>query len=91
MDTMHPDLFGGDTRIPERAVHDKEKMMDVWRRVSGYRRALEGENCCGTCKSHVLQSGVGNRYHKCRKLGVTGSSATDIRVGATCDKWEPEV
>lgn len=88
---MHPDLFGGESRIPERAVRSKEKMIDTWARVAGYRRAKEGENSCGTCKSRVMQGGVAGRYHKCRKLGVTGSSASDIRVGAICDKWEPEV
>ena len=85
---MHPDLFGGDTRIPERAVHAKERMIDMWARVAGYRRAKEGENCCKTCKSYTYQGGVANIYRKCKKLGVTGSSASDIKAGAICDKWE---
>ena len=88
MSEMHPDLFGGETKIPERAVHQKEKMLDVWRRVAHYRRANEGENSCKTCEFHVIPGGVANTYHKCRKLGVTGSSASDIRTGHTCDNWK---
>lgn len=82
----HPDLFGGDTEIPERKVLRKEKMLDVWARVANYRRAKEGENCCGDCK-FIKGFRQSKTWYKCLNLGVTGSAASYIRVGHTCDNW----
>lgn len=85
----HPDLFGGDTEmVPKKA--SRETIQDMWVRVAHYRIELDNPNCCGNCKHHVIPGGTANVYHKCKKLGVTGSAATDIRLKKVCDFWEAE-
>lgn len=47
---------------------------------------------CGDCVFHVERH-MGGRYHKCKnhRLGLSGSEASDIRVGwPACDFFERE-
>lgn len=85
---LHPDLFGADTPLSPEGKHGRETMLDMWVRIAHYRMELNNPNCCGNCEFHIIPGGTAGTYHKCRKLGVTGSSASDIRVKRVCDYWE---
>lgn len=84
----HPDLFGGETEMTKEPMA-KETILEKWAKATNYRRAKKGENQCGDCK-HIKGFRQSRTWYKCLRLGITGSAATDIRVGHVCDKWEPK-
>lgn len=60
-----------------------------WKWENKYRKANEN-SCvrCAMCK-HILSNCVGNsKYYKCELLGISSSSATDIRLSCVCDLFE---
>ncbi len=60
--------------------------------ATGQRLAGNGE-ACATCTHHVVNDWHARTFHKCAKhrLGMSGSSASDIRVTwPACALWESE-
>ena len=63
--------------------------------ATGQHLARNGE-VCATCTHHEVVSHYSSRqtyWHKCAKhrLGVSASSASDIRVSwPACELWQPE-
>lgn len=47
-----------------------------FRRYAGY----DNEHTCKECKFHEIQRHGNKNCHKCRKMGISNSSATDIRM-----------
>ena len=55
-----------------------------WKLENNYRKADNGMRCA-TCKNII-----GTRFYKCKLLGLSSSSATDIRLSNVCDLWVEE-
>ena len=51
-----------------------------------YRRSFDRKICCKTCAEIFRHLG---RYYKCRLVGDSASSATDIRARNVCEAWKP--
>ena len=58
---------------------------------NNYRKAIyankDGKRCVW-CKHLLQNSGNTNNYYKCELIGVSHSSATDIRLSCVCDLFE---
>ena len=54
-----------------------------WKFINQYKKA-ENNKCCKNCK-HLIKS----KYYKCELLGISNSTATDIRLSNTCIQFEP--
>ena len=55
--------------------------------VNHYGNAANADKCCKHCKFRTTKK-IGNRiYHKCTLMGVSNSSASDIRLTAVCDRF----
>lgn len=53
-----------------------------WKYENKYRKA-DNSMRCANCK-HI----IGTRFYKCKLLGLSCSSATDIRLSNVCDRFE---
>jgi hypothetical protein len=80
------DIFGNEIEIvdePPKICHINLK--EQFRRKNGY---LEGKQC-ENCKYHHRYDYHYKYYHKCEKLGITNSEATDIRLkDVACNLFE---
>lgn len=80
-------LFGGETEIsaiPNTALQSKYQKF----KTRNHYRKADGNKKCGNCKSHIRGEYHNNIYHKCKRLGISNSHATDIRVNNVCDLYE---
>lgn len=81
---LHPDLFGGETRIVE--PKGPESAFRAFRRMFNYlHKGGTKAMCCGTCK-HLEAWRQSKSWFKCDLQGG-GSEASDIRKSSVCDKW----
>lgn len=53
-----------------------------WKLENNYRKADNGMRCANCVNI------VGTRFYKCRLLGISSSSATDIRLSYVCNRFE---
>lgn len=62
------------------------------RTIKGKFRTIHGFNIqhhCGECIFCIKYSGTRRFFYKCKKIGVTMSTATDIRLkDSACDLFE---
>ena len=56
-----------------------------WKLQYNYRKATDC-NKCKNCQNLCVKD---SKYYKCIMLGISGSSATDIRINNTCDLFIP--
>lgn len=74
------DIFGKEIDVAE--LQEKEKkcikssIKSRFRQFHGYDKA----NRCKNCIHHKCIHDYGKRFHKCTKIGITNSEATDIRL-----------
>lgn len=47
-----------------------------FRQLAGY----DQNHICKNCKYHIDEFYRNKHYHKCRKMGISNSAATDIRL-----------
>jgi len=87
--TTHPDIFGGKTAMVEpEQVRPASRYM-YFRLRNDYRDGTK-EQRCATCKHSIQIRFYTKRYRKCNLMGLSRSSASDIRAGGVCDRWEGE-
>lgn len=53
-----------------------------------YRLSDSKDVRCKNCEHLLRQHHHDKKYKKCVLMGVSRSSATDIKVGHVCDKWQ---
>jgi len=78
------DLFGSETEVKKCSnisQYQKFKAINYYRKSAGVQK-------CGTCRFHISGSYHDKIYHKCEKLGLSKSEATDIRVGHVCKLYK---
>jgi len=75
------DLFGGETKYVE---PKPKKLIDA---LSNYRHS-ESDKKCKNCSNLIKKRQNMKNYYKCALLGVSRSSATDIRLNNVCDHYE---
>lgn len=78
------DLFGDEIREappPARGIIQKRKALLKY-------RAGTAAQCCGNCANHIKTDHHYKTYHKCALVGMSHSTATDIRLKCVCDCWE---
>jgi len=52
-----------------------------------YRKSNSKDIRCATCDNHSSHRYHGKFYHKCRLIGSSSSSATDIRLSYVCRSY----
>ena len=84
------DIFGNVVEITDDGEPINSKRMtlkDKFRLRHGF---LQGKRC-GDCKYHHRFDYNYKYYHKCEKLGISNSEATDIRLkDVACNLYEEE-
>jgi hypothetical protein len=86
MDHLHPDLFGGQTRIvDETAARGPIKSQ---KKEIGYVQQFDRNRQCRNCKYLIRFKHIGRTYFKCQIIGITHSAASDIRLYAHCRLYE---
>ncbi len=78
---IHPDLFGGETKVFEPSGSGPYK---DFRDSNNYRKAIIEDVNCGACVN-FKRSG---RWFKCLLQGDSNCESSDIRKGYVCDSWE---
>lgn len=59
-----------------------------WKHENGYRKAENKNQCCKYCIYLCANMPSTRAYYKCMMLGVSGSSATDVRLSYVCNLFE---
>lgn len=60
-----------------------------WKYQNKYRKADDLSDIrCKNCKHRVIIHSSGKIYYKCRLIGISHSSATDIRLSNVCKNFE---
>ena len=80
------DLWGND--IPDIEPHTNESCYQRFKRRFNYQKSDDKNKRCKNCGNHINKPYHNGKYHKCKLIGSSCSTATDIRVGHVCDKWE---
>ncbi len=84
------DLFGYEVdELPK--DKGRASKYQIWRNINYYRRAEDKEMSCETCKNRATRHPNKRQYHKCILIGMSFSSATDIRLRDICNRWEKAV
>lgn len=79
------DLFGGGVKVSEKPSCPRTTMKNAFRTCYGYKAG----SYCKNCKKFVEIHYHNKRYFKCLKLGITASSASDIRKhDIACNLYE---
>jgi hypothetical protein len=86
MDPLHPDLFGGQTRmVDETAVRGPIKAQ---KKSIGYVQQFDRNRQCRHCTYLRRFKISGRTYYKCQLIGITNSAASDVRLFAHCRLFE---
>lgn len=85
----NPDLFGGETTAPDKLKAQHKSGYMMWKQGAGYRKSDSKTRCCATCL-HSRGYRASRTFYKCVKLGISHSTATDIRLRDVCNLWEKE-
>ena len=80
------DLFGEEVEAPRRK--SRLSKYQLFKMANNYRESDDDRRKCGFCVFHRSCRYHDKIYHKCELIGDSNSSATDIRVGHVCDKFE---
>lgn len=83
MDVIHPDLFGGETRVAPRPRSPYQR----WRVEHQYRDAAGGANC-SSCVFSFRRSVNLRAYRKCLLLGCSHSQSTDVSRRKVCNSYK---
>ena len=78
-----PDLFGGETRV----VTGKKSYYQERRLKMNYRRATEKNKNCSTCNMSFMRFGGRHYYRKCKIIGCSASTATDVSRNYVCNEF----
>lgn len=78
-------LFGENVEYPSpvKSISNYQKFKG-W---NNYRKSDNPKMICGTCK-HFTARVFDRTYFKCRLIGLSRSTVTDIAKGHVCNKWE---
>ena len=82
-------LFGMEVEAPE-SYQRRMSRYQMIKAGNRYRKSEDKRKRCKTCDHHQALSYHDKIYHKCEEIGQSQSSATDIRIGYVCDKWEAQ-
>ena len=65
-----------------------KSLYQKWKYQNNYRKADNKNQCCKNCVylSKIIPSK--RIYYKCWMIGLSGSSATDVRLSCVCDLFE---
>lgn len=81
------DIFGNEVEVEDLLPPPKKTLKEKFREQNGY---LFGKYC-KTCKYHHRFDYHYKYYHKCEKIGISNSKATDIRTkDIACNLYEEE-
>ena len=83
-------LFNED--IPDIPPQDADKEIrgkfKKWKWENLYHRSQMGDICCKNCNNFV-RTGAGNKtFFKCKVMGDSRSTASDIRANFVCKNFE---
>ena len=79
------DIYGNEVEAEDLLPPTRETLKEKFRRKYGY---LDGKYC-KDCKYHHRFDYHYKYYHKCEKLGISNSEATDIRLkDIACNLYE---
>jgi hypothetical protein len=79
-------LFGEEVKEPSFKPREKLSIYQQAKKDLCYRKAY-GNESCKNCGNLVIKE-YDKRYFKCNLIGISNCSATDIRLGDYCDRWE---
>jgi len=79
------DLFGQEIVDVERKV---QSPYQKFKSFNHYRKSENKKERCKTCSSLIKKSYHSKNYYKCKLIGCSSSTATDIRLGNVCNKWK---
>ena len=87
--TKHMNLFGEMQELSENVEvkRDNRSNYQIHKNNVNYRLGTSVK-CCKTCAFCVKVSGGSKSYYKCKHIGDSRSTATDIRLRDVCDLWE---
>ena len=90
-ENMQTDLFGNEVPISETVksiTGKRESIKDIFRKMHGFN----DDHICKECRN-VLYYRYNNKvFYKCAKIGISSSSATDIRLkDKSCDLFEGRI
>jgi hypothetical protein len=80
---MEKDLWGNEIKESEPKLRSKYLL---FKKENDYKKAWDKFNC-GNCKHSIHYEYHDKWYWKCSLMGVSHSTATDIRKSYVCDKW----
>ncbi len=85
-------LFGDLVAYPEKPKKKTHMSpYQIFKMRNSYRPKDDNNRRCKNCEHHIIVHFHDKTYHKCEILGISSSSATDIRVNHVCDKWVLEI
>lgn len=79
---LHPDLFGGQSKIVDPEVI--RGPIQARKKEIGYVQHWDSKRQCRHCTYCVRLHQNDRTYYKCQLIGITNSSASDIRLYAHC-------
>lgn len=78
------DIFGDNIPLSEVNPKEKRNIKENFR----VRYGLDFSHRCGDCKHIICIINRGRRYYKCRLIGISHSTATDIYLkDISCRQW----
>ena len=83
------DLFDREVKPPDMTKKKQLGVYQQWKARNGYRLGTK-DQCCKLCKNRQSGQYHGKVYHKCNLLGMSHSTATDIRLKNVCNLFEKE-
>ena len=86
---LNLDFFNEETETPDAFKLSRSSIYQKIKRANQYKKAT-GEDKCKNCANCRRYHHNDKTYYKCLIIGISSSSATDIRVGFTCKKWEKQ-
>jgi hypothetical protein len=87
---MTENIFGEEQPFTNLPNTEHQSTYMRFKKQNRYRRTDSKVICCKTCVNHIHKEFHGKHYHKCKLIGDSGCTATDIQVSAVCDKFKME-
>lgn len=80
-------FFEVDNTPPQKPLYKSK--YQKWKYENDYRKS-ENESRCKNCKNLLINNTYNKTFYKCLLLGISSSSATDIRLSNVCNNFAPK-
>jgi hypothetical protein len=82
------DFFTGESEVKNKPAFGHMSLYQRIKARNHYQKSFSKDKRCKNCANCIVGDYHNKTYYKCKFIGISNSTATDIRAGNVCDLFE---